>query len=102
MLIAVRMKDNDSRAKICYSMEEAHTFLFNPLSYDECYYIPFKASGKTYKEKKESVREQAKEYQYIFSFLDMSWSESDVFYSWFEKMGARYGLIKEFRENAII
>lgn len=102
MIIAVKVKDEVTMAKICNRWEEAHAFLFNPVSYDECWYIPFKASGKTYKEKQESVREQAKEYQYIFSFLDMSYSESAVFSSWFEKMGARYGLIKEFRENAII
>lgn len=102
MLIAVRMKDNDSRAKICYSMEEVNAFFFNP-SYDETFIIPFRVSGKNYALKKADLSQQALDFQIVFSTIEnMYESEYQAICSWFEKMGKRYGLLKEFRENAII
>lgn len=57
---------------------------------------------KTYQERKESVRMEAIEYQNTFSDKPYSWGELATLSYYFEKMGKRYGLLKEFRENGII
>lgn len=55
--------------------------------------------GKNYAEKKEYVRDLAIEYQMM---PDLSYGEIFDFQCMFEELGRRYGLIREFRENAII
>ena len=55
--------------------------------------------GKTYAEKKEYVRDLAIEYQMM---PDLSYGEIFYFQCMFEELGRRYGLIREFKENAII
>ena len=64
-------------------------------------FISFHAYGKTYDERKESVRNAALDYQsacseYCFSYSELAWIGA-----WFEHMGRKYGLLREFRENAI-
>lgn len=61
-----------------------------------------KISGKTYAEKKENLRELAKESQILSNEEALSWGELAEMYTFFEKNAKKYGLIKEFRENAII
>ena len=56
----------------------------------------------TYAEKKAQIREQAIDWQADFCNHNYSYGELHYFQCYFEKMGRRYGLIKEFRENAII
>lgn len=63
--------------------------------------IPFKVSGKNYTERKENLADLAKEFSGACEG-GFSWQEETTVLSWFETMGARYGLIKEFRENGII
>lgn len=58
--------------------------------------------GKNYAEKKEYVRNLAIRYQQMFSESDLSYGEIFDFQCMFEELGRRYGLIREFRENAII
>ena len=57
---------------------------------------------KTYRERKEEAREEAIEYQFNFGEQSHTWSELAEATGYFEKMGKRYGLLKEFRENGII
>ena len=64
-------------------------------------FISFHAYGKTYAERKESVRNAALDYQSAWSDYCFSYSEIAVIGAWFERMGRRYGLLREFRENAI-
>ena len=54
-----------------------------------------------YEQKKEQIREQAIDWQADFCNHDYSYGELAFFQCYFEKMGRRYGLLKEFRENAI-
>lgn len=56
----------------------------------------------TYAEKKEQIRQQAMDWQSDFCNHNYSYGELAFYSVYFEKMGRRYGLIKEFRENAII
>lgn len=58
--------------------------------------------GKTYAEKKGYVRDLAIEYQMMASESNLSYGEIFDFQCMFEELGRRYGLIREFRENAII
>jgi len=63
--------------------------------------ITFNVSGKNYQERKENVRQKAIEFSNFnfpgLFFSDMIWIEN-----WFRKQAERYGLLEEFRENAII
>ena len=54
-----------------------------------------------YQKRKEEVRNEAIDWQLDFCNHNYSYGELSVFQSYFEKMGKRYGLLKEFRENTI-
>lgn len=56
----------------------------------------------TYAEKKNRARELAIDWQLDFGNHDYSWGELAYFSAYFERLGKRYGLIGEFRENGII
>ena len=55
----------------------------------------------TYAERKENAREEAIDWQYETSQKSISYSELEEAGNHFEKLGRRYGLIREFRENGI-
>ena len=66
--------------------------------------IPFEIHGKTYAERKESLRNLAIDYQYAVdgdADLWLSYRELADIGDYFNRMGRRYGLLREFRENAI-
>lgn len=61
-----------------------------------------KAKGKTYAERKSYIQELAIEYSNSMSEIyPISWGELADIQEFFEKYGKRYGLLREFRENAI-
>ncbi len=55
----------------------------------------------TYEIKKEMARQEAIDYQNDFCNHNYSYGELVEFEHYFEKLGKRYGLLKEFHENAI-
>lgn len=55
-----------------------------------------------YSVNKERVRKMAIEWQYDFYNHNYSWGDLAVYSEMFTRLGKRYGLIKEFRENGII
>lgn len=55
----------------------------------------------TYKMKKEMARQKAIDWQDDFRNHNYSYGELVEFEYHFEKLGRRYGLLKEFRENGI-
>ena len=55
----------------------------------------------TYKEQKEKAREKAIEWQRDFENHNYDWLELANWGKYFTKLGKRYGLLKEFRENGI-
>ena len=55
-----------------------------------------------YQRRKEQVREEAREWQFCFSETDNSWAEVAEAGQRFKRLGRRYGLLREFRENGII
>lgn len=54
-----------------------------------------------YNRLKEAARKAAIEWQLTFGDEPMSWSELAEVFQRFYKLGKRYGLLKEFRENGI-
>lgn len=54
-----------------------------------------------YQEMKEKVRNEAIDWQYDFPNHSYSWGEIADWADHFERLGRRYGLLTEFRENGI-
>lgn len=86
---------------------EGHLF-DNYLEYLECVgttapvsLIDFKVKGKTYAQKKDSIRQIAIEYQNA-ECGGMFGSEYAKVGKWFRLMGKRYGLGDEFMEEGVI
>lgn len=65
--------------------------------------IDLKSHGKTYEERKESVRDVAYNFQDLFSVygVDLSYEELSIFEDFFTRYGKHYGLLKEFKGNGI-
>lgn len=55
----------------------------------------------SYQDKKNYIRNMAIDYQYSASLISLSYMELAIMGHYFEKMGRRYGLLTEFRENGI-
>lgn len=54
-----------------------------------------------YLEAKEKTRQEAIDWQLDFDNHNYSWGELAYYSNHFEKLGKRYGLLKEFKENGI-
>lgn len=59
------------------------------------------AYKRSYRSVQEILRSFAIEWQYRFGYMRYSWSDIADWQGFFEEMGRRYGLIREFRENCI-
>ena len=57
---------------------------------------------KTYQEKKAEARQLAINWQNDFQNHQYYWSELAYYTDYFTRLGKRYGLLEEFRENGII
>ena len=65
-------------------------------------YIPLQVSGKTYQARRNDLREKATEWSNgLGEYPNWSYSELGDISDFFERNGRRYGLLKEFQENAI-
>lgn len=99
-----------------YEIDEKENFNIyykNSLGYDEWYKdtfsplcknidrLVFTIKGKTYKKKKESLKNIAIDWQLHFSQYGWSYGELAEISSWFYEKAKRYGLLKEFKENCI-
>lgn len=58
-------------------------------------------TNKTYKQLKEHARNIAIDWQQINSEQNMSYAELAAAGNYFKKLGKRFGLLREFRKNAI-
>ena len=67
------------------------------------YAIPFAIHGKSYTERKDSLRELAIDFQSADGDVSggLSWGEFADVCAFFERNGRKLGLLREFRENAI-
>lgn len=101
-IILATLRDTETNEEKMYTFDswrEYHTATFSPLI-DVLFITDFKVKGKTYADRKEFVRDMAINYSNNQA-CGLSWGEvamiSDMFYT----LGKRYGLLKEFKENAI-
>lgn len=82
--------------------------LFCKYETDQVSELTFKVLGlndsrpHTYKEYQDLIRNIAIFWQYDFEKFNYSYSDLSVYQEFFEDIGRKYGLIREFRENAII
>ena len=65
-------------------------------------YQKMKISGKTYQEKQSFLEDMAKEWQHDFSYHNYAWGDLAEIGEFFAENAKRYGLITEFKNNAII
>lgn len=56
----------------------------------------------TYQKRKNAARQKVIEWQVDFGNYNYSYGELAEWSNYFEKLGKRYGLTKEFKENGII
>ena len=86
--------------KNIYGYKKWHEDTFSPLT-KNIETLDFKISGKSYQERKASLEELAKEWQLHFSQYSWSYSELAEINDYFYTNGGKYGLLREFKENAI-
>ena len=101
-IILATLKDRETNEEKMFmfdTYEEYFNETFSPWV-EISFATDFRIKGKTYADRKEFVRNIAIEYSNNGAF-GLSWGEvatvSDMFY----KLGKRYGLLKEFKENGI-
>ena len=88
------IQENQGAAPRCPSIEELDEQII-------CF-IPLIISGKSYQERKVDLHNKAVEWSNTQgSYPRWSYSELGEIQDFFEKNGKRYGLLKEFQENAI-
>lgn len=88
--------------------------IYNDISYNDLvnvyeipeanilYYIPLTVSGKGYQDKRNDLQYKAVNYSHSwYDFCDWSYGELSIIQDFFEVNGRRYGLLTEFKENAI-
>lgn len=93
----------EGNTSIFFNSEAFIEATFNPcIEYEALYLGAIK--GKTYAERKENAREKAVEYSInIETFTSgLSWGEVYTIQCYFENIAKKYGLLREFRENAIL
>lgn len=61
----------------------------------------FKVEGNNYQERKASAHDLAVEWSYLVGETNLSYQELTYVSDFFVKVGKRYGLLTEFRENGI-
>ena len=80
--------------------EQFHTATFSPLT-TVYYSTDFSISGADYQSRKEAARTLAIEFQNN-DRGGLTWSEYNLICNFFEKVGKRYGLLTEYRENGLL
>lgn len=80
--------------------ETLHRDTFNPYTNATCI-IDFTLHGRTYQEKKAALEEMAKEWQ-ANQAGGLYMNQYAAITDYFEENAKKYGLVKEFKENAII
>ena len=104
MLAIYKVYNNENREEVTksgvvYSYNELWEATFSPFSD----YVIFDRLPrlKTYEAKKEYIRSLAIESSAMLSDIPISWGELAMIQDYFRTYGKRFGLLKEFHENAI-
>lgn len=104
MMLFAKIKRGEQHEENFYrSWDEYLRDTFSP-EVETLVLLPFEIHGKTYAERKESLRNLAIDFQHADdgdADLWLSYRELDDIGCYFNRMGRRYGLLREFRENCI-
>ena len=100
MLYAKWKEDGFERAQVFYLWADYFAETCGP-EVDVLSVINFSVRGRTYQEQKASVRNTAIQFQHEDDG-GLSMFEISEIRGWFQKVGSRYGLLKEFKENGVI
>lgn len=100
MIYAVLKIDNDDTANLFFSWEEYHKATFNPDIEPICIIELGQIKGKTYQAKKAAIEDKAIEYSNNIA-PGLSYGELFDIENYFSTYGKRYGLLRDFHENAI-
>ena len=101
MLLGIfKNTEGKQESKIYYNWNKWHKDTFSP-AIKIIAMVLFKINGKTYAERKESLRQVALAYQ-VSSSINLSYGELANINYFFEKNAKKYGLLREFKENGII
>lgn len=92
--------NGEKHAAIYFSSDLWHRDTFSPLC-EDIVIIPFETHGKSFADRRESVRETAVEWSNYGEAWPLTWNEINHISDWFYRMGKRYGLLTEFRENGL-
>lgn len=99
MIFANLEQGGRTAARLFPGWPEYHAATFSPETTPAAV-IPLEISGRTYRERQNSLRNLAIDVQHADDG-GLSWGELAVLGAFFEEQGRRYGLLREFRENAI-
>lgn len=99
----IKTADGHTESNLYWYWDALHHDTFSPFS-DVLYLLPFEIHGKNYRERKDSLRELAIDFQYNNdgdTDVQLSLGEIGAVCNFFEREGRKYGLLREFRENRI-
>ena len=99
MIYTVLKENNDETAFLFNSWEDYHAATFSPAIESTCIIELGRVKG-SYKDKKAVIENKAIEYSNNIA-PGLSWGEVADISGYFENYGKRYGLLTDFRENAI-
>lgn len=101
-LYLIKYVNTDKKIDVTIAEDD---FLFNELinNYNVLDYIKLAVNGYTYSDRREAARNLAIAAQAFDSDTDLQFSYLELMKisNCFEKIGKQYGLLKEFRDNAI-
>lgn len=99
MIYAVLKQDNDETANLFFSWEEYHKATFSPDIEPICIIELSRVKGN-YQDKKAAIESKAIEYSNN-QYPGLSYGELFDIENYFSTYGKRYGLLRDFHENAI-
>lgn len=95
-------KNGKRSSGIYYGAAGIELFNIESFNCDDYTLIRLSVAGSSYQEKKEAARLLAIDVMDPNTFPDLSYGEYAELSDIFTDIGRRYGLLKEYRENAII
>ena len=99
MIYAVLRQNNDETANLFFSWEEYHKATFSPDIEPICIIELGRVKGN-YQDKKAAIEAKAIEYSNN-QYPGLSYGELFEIENYFNTYGKRYGLLRDFHENAI-
>ena len=100
MIFGVYKKEGQYSGGLFDTFEDFHKVTFSP-DCEQIYLTDFRLCGGSYKEKKAAAREMAINIQWAAGLVSLYMGEHVFVSDRLETIGRRYGLLTEFRENAI-